>query len=91
MSFGNWYILFALFIPASMLVWIWLRDRFPSLGLGSDRRIALPQDHGTAKSGRVADFFIRCFQSAAPLTLATAIILLAGPRHFDVPLSLIHI
>ena len=85
MSFGNWYILFALFIPASMLVWIWLRDRFPSLGLGSDRRIALPQDHGTAKSGRVADFFIRCFQSAAPLTLATAIILLAGPRHFDVP------
>lgn len=91
MSFGNWYILFALFIPASMLVWIWLRDRFPTLGrlgplsFGSDRRIALPQDHGIAKSGRFADFMIKCFLSAAPLTLAMAIILLAEPRCLDVP------
>jgi Ca-activated chloride channel family protein len=85
MSFGNWYILFALFIPASMLVWIWLRDRLPTLGLGSDRRIALPQDHGVARGGLVWDFLIRCFLSAAPLMLGAAIILLAGPRHLDVP------
>ncbi|MEM9941596.1 MAG: vWA domain-containing protein [Planctomycetota bacterium] len=68
-----------------MLTWIWLRDRFPSLGFGSDQRVALPQDHGVAKSGRLADFLIRCFLSAAPLMLATAIILLAEPRQLDVP------
>jgi Ca-activated chloride channel family protein len=85
MIFGNWYFLIGLFIPATMLAWIWLRDQFPSLGFGSDRRVALPQDHGIAKRGRVADFFIRCFLSAAPLMLATSIILLAEPRHLDVP------
>ena len=87
MSFGNWPILFGLFLPASLLTWIWLRDRFPSLGFGSERRIALPQDYGVAGSGAAADFFIRCFQSAAPLMLAIAIILLAGPRHLGVPQS----
>lgn len=85
MSFGNWQILFWLFVPASMLVWIWLRDRLPSLGFGSDRRIALPQDYGIAKPGIFADFFIKCFLSAAPLMLATAIILWAQPRHLGVP------
>lgn len=85
MSFGNWQILFALFIPASMLVWIWLRDRFPQMGIGSDRRLALPQDHGIARSGRVGDFFIKCFLSGSPLMLAAAIIILAGPRHLGIP------
>lgn len=85
MSFGNWYALFGLFIPASMLVWIWLRDRFPALGFGSDRRVVLPQDHGVAKNGRFADFVIRCMMSAGPLMLAAAILLLAEPRHLDVP------
>ena len=91
MSFGNWYILFALFAPASLLTWIWLRDRFPSMGrlgpfqLGSDRRMALPQDFGVAHRGRFSDFVIKCFSSAAPLILAVAIILLAEPRHLGVP------
>lgn len=85
MIFGNWYFLLGLFIPASMLAWIWLRDRFPTLGFGSDRRVAIPQDFGVAKRGRFADFFIRCFMSAAPLTLAIAFILMAEPRHLDVP------
>lgn len=85
MSFGTWQILIALFIPAKMLVWIWLRDQLPNLGFGSERRVALPQDHGTAKRGAVSDFFIRCFLSAGPLMLAAAIILLAGPRHLGVP------
>jgi len=85
MSFGNWQILFALFVPASMLVWIWLRDRFSQLGLGSERRVALPQDHGIARSGRVSDFFIKCFLSTGPLILALAIIVMAGPRRLGVP------
>ncbi|MFT5301216.1 MAG: Ca-activated chloride channel family protein [Mariniblastus sp.] len=85
MSFGNWYILFALFLPASALVWIWLRDRFPTMGLGSARRFALPQDHGVASQGLVWDFFLKCFMSAGPLMMATAIVLFAGPRHLDVP------
>ena len=85
MSFSDWRILMFLFIPASILAWIWLRDRLPTLGLGSNRRVAIPQDFGIAKSGRWSDFFIRCFLSSMPLMLALAIILLAGPRHLSVP------
>ena len=85
MSFSNWYILFALFIPATMLTWIWLRDRLPVLGFGSDRRVALPQDFSVTGSGRFSDFVIKCFLSAAPFMLALAIILLAGPRQLSVP------
>ena len=85
MSFSNWYILFALFLPASMLVWIWLRDSFPQLGFGSSRRFALPQDHGQGGSGWGWNLLIKVFESAAPLMLATGIILLAGPRHLGVP------
>ena len=87
MSFGRWQILIALFLPAAMLAWIWLRDRLPTLGLGSERRIALPQDYSVSKRGAVSDFFVRGFLSAAPLMLAAAIILLAGPRHLGVPQS----
>lgn len=85
MSFSDWRLLLLLFIPASMLAWIWLRDRLPALGFGSDRRVALPQDHGVASSGKWYDFLVRCFLSSMPLMLAIAIILLAGPRHLSVP------
>ena len=85
MSFGNWYVLFALFVPAALLVWIWMRDRWTSLGLGSDRRIALPQDYSVTREGRPWDFLIQCMMSAGPLMLAAAIIMLAGPRHLGVP------
>ncbi len=85
MSFSDWRILLFLFVPASLLAWIWLRDRLPGLGFGSDRRVALPQDFGIASSGRWSDLFIRVFQSSFPLMMATAIVLLAGPRHLSVP------
>jgi Ca-activated chloride channel family protein len=85
MSFSDWRILLFLFMPATLLAWIWLRDRLPGLGFGSDRRVALPQDFGISKSGHWYDFFIRCFRSSLPLMMATAIILLAGPRHLSVP------
>ena len=76
MSFSNWYILFGLFIPASLLVWVWLR---------TSRRIALPQDYGVSGSGKVSAFVINVFYSAGPLLLAVAIVLFAGPRHLSVP------
>lgn len=84
-SFANWYVLFALFVPATLLAWIWLRDRAPTLGMGSDRRVALPQDFSLTRSGAFSGFVIRCFLSFAPLLLAVAIILLAGPRHLGIP------
>ncbi|MEZ6096982.1 MAG: VWA domain-containing protein [Pirellulaceae bacterium] len=86
-SFGNWMILLWLFVPASMVMWIWLRDRLPVLGWGSDRRVALPQDYSVTRHGWFADFVLKCFGSTAPLLLAVAIILLAGPRHLGVPRS----
>ena len=70
MTFSNWPVLFALFIPASILTWIWLRDRLPELGLGSDRRVALPQDHGTTGSGMWKDILVKTFLSSAPLMLS---------------------
>ena len=91
MSFGNWYALLGLFIPALILAWVWLRDRFPKLDassplpFGRDGRISLPQDHGTARGGKVTDFFIKCCLSAAPLMMAVAIILLAEPNTWPFP------
>ena len=85
MSFSNWTYLIGLFVPASMLIWIWLRDQFPQLGYGSDRRLTLPQDFGLAKSGKGWDFLLKSLLSAGPMMLAAAIILLAGPRHLGVP------
>lgn len=76
MSFSNWHYLFLLFIPALILAWIWMR-------VGG--RVAFPQDHGVARKGRAWDFCLNLFLSAAPLMLAMAIILLAGPRHLSIP------
>jgi len=84
-SFANWYYLFGLFLPLALLIWTWLRDHFPRLGYGSDRRIALPQDYGIAKRGLVSSILIKIFISAGSLMLAAAIILWAGPRRLGVP------
>ena len=78
MNFNNWYILFGLFIPASLLIWTWMRN---------DNRTVLPQDHGTQRRGRFWHFTLNGFQSLGPLVLAVAILLLAGPRHLSVPKS----
>ena len=84
-SFANWVYLFGLFLPLTLLIWMWLRDHFPNLGYGSDRRVALPQDYGVAKRGAISATLIKVFVSAGPLMLATAIILWAGPRRLGVP------
>jgi len=85
MSFANWTILFWLFVPATVLAWTWLRDRLPALELGSDRRMAVPLDYSPNRSGKAWSFLIKLNVSFAPLLLAVAIILWAGPRHLGVP------
>lgn len=85
MNFHYWPVLFGLFVPAAMLVWIWLRDRFPELGWGGSRRVALPQDYGVARPGRGWDVLLKSLLSAGPLMLAAAIVMLAGPRHLSIP------
>jgi Ca-activated chloride channel family protein len=76
MSFGNWYILFGLFVPATMLVWVWRRTA---------GRVALPQDHGRQRSGWYWAALVKCFESVPPLLLAVAILLWAQPRQMNVP------
>ena len=50
-------------------------------------RVVLPLDHGRQRKGRFWHFIINCMMSMAPLMLAAAIILLAGPRQMGVPKS----
>jgi len=49
------------------------------------QRVVLPFDHAPRKGGRWLSFFMRTAQSFAPLLLAVAIILLAGPRELAEP------
>lgn len=76
MTFGNWFVLCALFIPAAMLVWVWRRQGM---------RIVLPQDYGRQRSGWYWAGLLNLFYSAAPLLLAAAIFLAAEPRILGVP------
>ncbi len=76
MSFGNWYALLGLFVPAAMLVWVWRR---------SSGRVVLPQDHGQQRSGWFSAGVLKLLESVPPLLLAVAILLLAQPRHLSVP------
>ncbi len=76
MSFGNWYVLLGLFVPAAMLVWVWRR---------SSGRVVLPQDHGRQRSGWFWTWLLKVLESVPPLMLAVAILLLAQPRHLSVP------
>lgn len=76
MSFGNWYVLLGLFVPAAMLVWVWRRHA---------GKIVLPQDHGRQRSGWFWGAVLRVMESMPPLLLAVAILLLAQPRRLSVP------
>ena len=76
MTFGNWLVLFLLFLPASILVWVWLYR---------GNVVAMPWDHGPTRKGRGWQFLINVMRSLPALLLAIAIILLAGPRGYGVP------
>lgn len=76
MSFGSWYVLLGLFVPAAMLVWVWRR---------TSGRVVLPQDYGRQRSGWFWAAVLKCLESVPSLLLAVAILLLAQPRRLDVP------
>lgn len=76
MTFGNWYVLIGLFLPAALLVWVWRRH---------SGKLILPQDYGGQRAGRFWGITLRLMESVAPLLLAIAIILLAQPRRLSVP------
>jgi Ca-activated chloride channel homolog len=70
--------LLLLFIPLSILIWIWRRPT---------GRVVFPMDYGRQRRGLFWLFAIKCATSTAPLLLAVAIIFLAGPRHLGIPKS----
>lgn len=76
MTFGNWFALLLLFIPAMILVWVWRRQA---------GRIALPQDHGRQRSGWYWAGLLNWFDSLPALLLAAAICVLAQPRILGIP------
>lgn len=76
MTFQHWWVLFALLIPLSILVWIW----WPK-----SNRLVLPYDHGPKKRGLVWRVLLDTAASLPALLLAVAILLLAGPQQFGEP------
>src|SRR5207249_1183547 len=63
-------------IPAALLYWTWWRP---------GRRLTLPFDHGRPGSGSGWYALISVTESAPPLLLVLAVILLAGPQRLGEP------
>lgn len=76
MSFTHPIILFALLIPAALLVWLWRRP---------GRRVVVPFDHGLQGKGTFWAAAINIAESLVPCLLAVVIIMLAGPQRLSEP------
>jgi Ca-activated chloride channel homolog len=70
------WVLLALVVPAALLYWTWARQ---------GRRLVLPFDHGQPGTGTTWRVLITVMESAPPVLLAVAIILLAGPQRLGSP------
>jgi Ca-activated chloride channel family protein len=70
------WMLLLLVIPAALLYWTWVR---------SGRRLVLPFDHGRPGTGSGWRVLISLMESAPPLLLALAIVLLAEPQRLGEP------
>src|SRR5262245_59887739 len=75
-SFIYPWVLLLLVIPAALLYWTWFR---------TGRRIVLPFDHGKPGKGTLWRALISMMESMAPLLLALALVLLAGPERRGEP------
>lgn len=78
MTFAYPWVLATLIVPVLLLVREWK---------GRGQRVVLPFDHARRRGGRWISFFLRAAQSAAPLLLAAALLILAGPRELTEPKS----
>lgn len=78
MSFTYPAALFALILPAALLLHVWRRH---------GRRVVLPFDHGQQKRGVGLGFLINLAECLPALVLAGAITILAGPQRLDAPKS----
>lgn len=72
--------LFALVLPAALLAWAWSR-RF----VAAAPRVAVPYDHVGRSRGWGWWLALTLAESLPPLLLAVAVLLLAGPRRWQVP------
>lgn len=80
MSFLYPYVLFALVVPAGLLMWAWAGRWSPAAG-----RTVLPFDHARRSGGWVWWTFLALADSLPPLLLAVGVFLLAGPQKYGAP------
>jgi Ca-activated chloride channel family protein len=76
MSFLHWPVLFLLVVPLALLAWVWRRP---------GQQVVLPLDHGRPGRGWGWRITLNVADSAFPLLLMIAIILLAGPQRYGEP------
>lgn len=80
MQFRNAWVLALLVVPAALLLWVWLR-RFQSGG----QSLVLTADHAHRRRGWGLWLAVSLAESMAPVALAAAVFLLAGPLISAVP------
>ncbi len=78
LTFAYPAVLILLVVPLVLLRWVWRRP---------GRRVILPLDHGRQRSGSGWAFLINLAESMPALTLAIAILILAGPQQLGEPKS----
>lgn len=76
MSFATPWMLFLLWVPALLLIWVWRREA---------RRTVLPFDHGSQGAGRHWRFVINASECLPALILVLMIVILAGPQKLGKP------
>lgn len=80
MHFRYPYVLFALLVPAALLIWAWA-NRWSRLS----QRTVLPFDHRRRGGGWGWWTLLSFAESLAPLLLVVAVFILAGPQRYGTP------
>jgi len=78
MSFAYPWVLLALVVPISLIVWAWARH---------GQRVVMPFDHGKQRPGTGLKALLNIGATLPPLMLAVAVFLLAGPQQVSEPKS----